>query len=85
MAASLDPTEFENPLEVDIERSPNRHVAFAYGPHRCLGSHLARRELVIAIEEWLKRVPPFRVKDGVEVPVKPGGLLGVDSLPLVWG
>ncbi len=84
MAASLDPTEFENPLDVDIERSPNRHVAFAFGPHRCLGSHLARRELVIAMEEWLKRVPPFRVKDGADVPVKPGGLLGVDSLPLVW-
>jgi cytochrome P450 len=84
MVASLDPLEFENPLDVDITRSPNWHVAFAFGPHRCLGSHLARRELVIAMEEWLQRVPPFRVKDGVDVPVKPGGLLGVESLPLVW-
>jgi cytochrome P450 len=84
MAASLDPTEFEHPLEVDIERSPNRHVAFSFGPHRCLGSHLARRELIIAIEEWLKRVPPFSVKNGETIPVQPGGLLSVDHLPLVW-
>jgi cytochrome P450 len=83
--ASLDPEEFPDPLHVDLERSPNRHVAFSYGPHRCIGSHLARRELIIAIEEWLKRVPPFRIKDGVEVPVEPGGLLGVSALPLVWG
>ena len=85
MAGSLDPTEFENPLEVDIERPVNRHVSFAYGPHRCLGSHLARRELIIAIEEWLKRVPAFGIKDGQDVPVKSGGLLCVETLPLVWG
>lgn len=83
--ASLDPAEFDDPLSVDLERSPNRHVAFAYGPHRCIGSHLARRELIIAQEEWFKRAPPFRIKDGVEVPVEPGGLLGVSKLPLVWG
>lgn len=82
--ASLDPAEFENPLGVDIERSPNRHVAFSYGPHRCIGSHLARREIIIAIEEWLKRVGPFRIRDGVEVPVQPGALLNVHELPLVW-
>jgi cytochrome P450 len=85
MAASLDPTEFENPLQVDITRSPNRHVAFAFGPHRCIGSHLARRELIIAVEEWLKRVPPFRVKDGEAALVQPGGLLNVHALPLQWG
>ena len=83
--ASLDPDEFPDPLVVDLDRSPNRHVAFAYGPHRCIGSHLARRELIIAQEEWLKRIPPFRIRDGVEVPVEPGGLLGVTALPLVWG
>lgn len=84
MLASLDPDEFDRPMDVDIARSPNRHVAFSYGPHRCIGSHLARRELVIAMEEWLKRVPPFRTKGGADVPVKLGGLLGVASLPLEW-
>lgn len=85
MAPSLDPAEFANPLDVDIERSPNRHVAFSFGPHRCIGSHLARREMIVAIEEWLKRVPPFRVAGDGEVPVKAGGLMCVESLPLVWG
>jgi cytochrome P450 len=85
MAPSLDPDEFADPLDVDIERSPNRHVAFSFGPHRCLGSHLARRELVIAVEEFLRRVPQFRIKAGEDVPVQPGGLLSVHSLPLVWG
>lgn len=82
--ASLDPEEFDAPLAVDIERTPNRHVAFSYGPHRCIGSHLARRELIIAIEEWLKRTPPFRIKGGGTVPVMPGGLLGVKELQLEW-
>lgn len=83
--ASLDPAEFARPMDVDIERSPNRHVAFSYGPHRCIGSHLARRELVIAMEEWFKRVPPFRISGGGTVPVAPGGLLSVKKLPLEWG
>jgi cytochrome P450 len=82
--ANLDPDEFDQPLETEIDRSPNRHVSFLYGPHRCIGSHLARRELVIAMEEWLRRVPPFHVKDGVPVPVAPGGLLSVHALPLAW-
>jgi cytochrome P450 len=82
--ASLDPAEFENPMAVDISRSPNRHVAFSYGPHRCLGSHLARRELTVAMEEWLDRVPEFRMKDGADAPVVPGQLLSVDALPLAW-
>ncbi len=82
--ASLDPAEFDDPLEVDIERSPNRHVAFSYGPHRCLGSHLARRELTIAMEEWLARVPEFHIAEGEDVPVVPGQLLSVDALPLEW-
>jgi len=83
--ACLDPDEFENPSQVDIGRSPNRHVAFSYGPHRCIGSHLARRELVVALEEVLKRVPPFRLADGETAPIRAAGLYSVSALPLVWG
>ena len=82
--AGLDPEDFPNPMEVDFQRSPNRHIAFAYGPHRCIGSHLARRELSIALEEWLKRVPEFRIKEGHVVPIRPGGVVSVSELPLVW-
>ncbi len=82
--ASLDPAEFENSEVIDIERSPNRHLAFSSGPHRCLGSHLARREMQIAIREWLARIPNFWIPEGAEI-VAHGGIFGLDSLPLRWG
>jgi len=82
--ACLDPDEFADPMTVDFQRSPNRHVAFSYGPHRCVGSHLARRELIIAIEEVLRRVPPFRVAPGSDAPIHSFGIYCVPRLPLVW-
>ncbi|MBU6268699.1 MAG: cytochrome P450 [Sphingomonadales bacterium] len=84
MTANRDPAEFENPDEIDFTRENNRHVAFAYGPHRCLGSHLARREVVIGLEEWLARIGPFRIKDGT-VPITHGGFVfGLHDLVLAW-
>jgi len=65
--ASRDPREFENPNQVIFTRSPNPHNAFSFGPHRCLGSHLARREIIVGIEEWLRVIPPFRVKPGAVI------------------
>jgi cytochrome P450 len=82
--ASSDPEEIDQPEIVDFARSPNRHVAFSFGPHRCIGSHLARRELVIAIEEWVNRVPPFAIKPGADVRMHGGVVFGVDHLPLSW-
>jgi len=84
-AATRDSAEFDDALDVDIMRSPNRHIAFGAGPHRCLGSHLARRELQIALEEWHKRIPNYRVAPGArEKLTETGGQLGLTSLPLVW-
>ena len=84
MFGSRDPAEHTKPTQVDFDRPQNRHMAFATGIHRCLGSHLGRRELITAIAEWLKRVPAFRVKPG-EVPRMHGGIVfGVDYLPLSW-
>jgi cytochrome P450 len=84
-AATRDAAEFDDPTVVDITRSPNRHIAFGAGPHRCLGSHLARRELQIALEEWHKRIPNYRLAPGArEQLVETGGQLGLTSLPLVW-
>jgi hypothetical protein len=68
----------------DIGRSPNRHVAFSYGPHRCIGSHLATRELVMALKEVLKRVPSSRLADGETAPIKAAGLSSVSTLQLFW-
>jgi cytochrome P450 len=82
--ASRDPREFDNPNQVVFSRNPNLHNAFSYGPHRCLGSHLARREIIAGIEEWLKVIPSFRVRPGATVNAHGGGVFSLESLPLVW-
>jgi len=84
MVANRDPEEFADPDRIDFKREVNRHVAFAYGPHRCVGSHLARREVIIALEEWLRRMPAFRIKEGT-APVAHGGtVFGIEKLVLDW-
>ncbi|MGX9575383.1 cytochrome P450 [Mesorhizobium sp. f-mel] len=84
MIANRDPTEFACPDTVDLAREENCHTAFAHGPHRCLGSHLARREIVIGLEEWLARIPSFRIKEGT-APITHGGhVFGIENLILDW-
>lgn len=82
-AANYDTSEFDDPKHANFERQPNRHITFGAGPHRCAGSHLARAELRIAMEEWVNRLPGFRVKEGAELKAHPGAP-GLYSLPLVW-
>lgn len=69
--------------EVDFDRPSNKHLAFGGGVHRCLGSHLARMELRVVIEEWHRRVPEYRLADGVEL-LYSQGLRQVENLELVW-
>ena len=80
--AGRDPDEYERPNEVILDRKP-KHISFAYGPHLCVGMHLARREMRIAIEEFLRLVPDFRIKPGHTVRCHLGMIEPVD-LPLVW-
>ncbi len=82
-AGNFDPAEFKCPREVQLDRQPNRHFTLAGGPHRCLGSHLARRELRVALEEWLRRVPPFKLAADDERLVYPG-LRSARNVQLVW-
>ena len=82
--ASRDPDEFDRADEIVLDREANRHLAFGGGPHRCLGSHLARLELRIALEELLARVPSFRLAPGETPAIHGGGVLGIDRLPVVW-
>lgn len=63
-AANRDPDVFENPGTVDIARKPNPHMGLAHGHHVCLGQHLARLDLRIAFEEFLRRIPEFDVPEG---------------------
>ena len=83
-AANVDPAEFDDPLTFDPARAANRHITFGAGPHRCLGSHLARLELRVAIEEWHKRIPDYRVAPGAVIQHRIGGVGGLRGLPLVW-
>ena len=83
-ATTRDPEHFPDPTSVILDRQPNNHIAFGAGPHRCLGSHLARRELRVAVEEWHRRIPDYRLAPDVEV-VEHGGMYGIDNLELVWG
>jgi cytochrome P450 len=83
-AANLDERHFSSADEVDFGREKNRHMAFGGGPHRCLGSHLARMELRVALEEWHKRVPEYQIKPG-ETPTYSPGIREVQYLPLEWG
>ena len=61
----------------------NKHLAFGGGVHRCLGSHLARMELRVVLEEWHARIPEYRIREGVELDYSPN-LRQIADLPLVW-
>ncbi len=83
-AADLDGSEFPEPGNYSLERENNVHIAFGAGPHRCLGSHLARVEIQILYEELLARIPEFRLDPQNPPQFHGGNVLGVDSLHLVW-
>ena len=83
-AANFDPDVFPEPLKVDFNRPRKTILAFTVGVHSCMGGHLARMELKIALQEWLKRIPKFAVKPGAEIAYKPGGVVGPAAVPLVW-
>ena len=78
-AANRDPDVFECPYEVRIDRSPNPHVAFGTGAHRCLGSNLARREVNVALEEFIRRFPRFELAE--PAPWHGVGRLAIRTLP----
>jgi cytochrome P450 len=83
-AANRDPAEFERRDELVFDRSPNRHTGFGIGPHRCLGIHLARRELKIGLRALHRRLPDYRLHPD-RPPELFGGMKGVGSLWLVKG
>jgi cytochrome P450 len=82
-AANRDPAIFADADKVIIDRKENRHVAFGIGIHRCLGSNLARMEMLVALQEFLTRIREFRL-DG-EVEWSTGTVRGPRRLPLAFG
>jgi cytochrome P450 len=84
-AANRDPAQFDRAGEVVIDREVNRHAAFGLGIHRCLGSHLARMELQVALEVWLQRIPSFTLADPLAVTWSAGQVRGPRALALRIG
>ena len=83
-ASGRDPRQLADAGKFMIDRPQNRHLSFGAGPHRCLGSHLARVELSVAIEEWHRRIPDYRIEPGAKITQHVAGVAGLDTLPLVW-
>ena len=83
-ACNYDPDVWENPREVRFDRPRKPILTFTGGIHACMGSHLARLEFKVALQEWLRRIPEFRIKDGEKITYSPSGVIGPDSVPLVW-
>jgi hypothetical protein len=84
-AANRDPAMFPDADKVLIDRKENRHAAFGLGIHRCVGSNLARMEMTVALEEWLKRIPDFRLDPAGQVKWSEGTVRGPRQLPVLFG
>ena len=83
-AANRDPEKFPDADKVIIDRAVNPHIAFGVGIHRCAGSNLARMEMRVSIEEWLKRIPSFRLEDPAAVTWAGGQVRGPRSMPVAF-
>jgi cytochrome P450 len=84
-AANRDPAVFPDADRVIIDRKENRHAAFGLGIHRCVGSNLARMEMTVAIEQWLKRIPDFHLDPAGSVKWSEGTVRGPRQLPVLFG
>ncbi|TDH48009.1 cytochrome P450 [Mycobacterium eburneum] len=82
--ANRDPKEHPRGGEVDFDAGMPRHIGFGAGPHRCLGSHLARQELTVVLQEWHRLIPDYVLADPEAVTEHTGGVYGIESLPLTW-
>jgi cytochrome P450 len=82
--ANHDARVFDQAFAIDLQREVNNHLTFGAGPHRCVGSHLAKTEVTIALQEWLRRIPEFDIAPGARLQGHLGPTLGFSHLPLVW-
>ncbi|MGV3768953.1 MAG: cytochrome P450 [Sphingobium phenoxybenzoativorans] len=80
----LDDRQFPDPMTIDFHRENKAHMIFGSGPHRCLGSHLARLELRTFLEHWFARIPEFQIKAGEKVIAESGKNNAMLYLPLSW-
>jgi cytochrome P450 len=84
IAGNLDGGAFDQPADYRLGRN-HTHLTFGFGIHRCIGAHLARIELHVLYQEWLKRIPEMRLDPDRRCAFDPGHVLRITRLPLVWG
>jgi cytochrome P450 len=84
-AGTLDEQAFPEPYTLQLDQATNRHLAFGAGVHRCIGAHLARMELRVGLEEFLRAIPDFELDGDDPVSWKPGQMCGPSRLLLRWG
>jgi cytochrome P450 family 142 subfamily A polypeptide 1 len=85
-SANRDESVFDDPFRFDVERTPNEHVAFGFGPHFCLGASLARLEIAVMLEELTSRLPDLDLVDaGAAIPMRPANFIsGIEHLPVCF-
>jgi cytochrome P450 len=83
-SANRDADVFPDPDQVDLKRSPNRHLAFGSGPHRCIGAPVARLELQVALAEWLQAIPEFELQPDAVIQYSSGQVWGPRSVPVTF-
>jgi cytochrome P450 len=82
--AGMDDRRNADPEKIDLDRPNRAHLAFSTGPHICIGNFLARTEMRVLTEEWLKRIPQFRMKPGIEPEWRAGGVMALHNVWLQW-
>ena len=83
--ANLDERRFPDPLKVDFARTGlAKSMTFGGGIHRCPGAMLARMQIIIFLEEWLKRIPDFWIPEGDQEHIRCGATMSMSYLPLKW-
>jgi cytochrome P450 len=82
--SGLDEQLNADPLKVDFHRKNPKHNAFGDGPHRCAGMHLARMEITVTLQEWLSRIPRFRMVESHRPVYSSGMVATVENVHLQW-
>jgi cytochrome P450 len=81
---NYDPQRFPDPAKFDLDREDKAHISFNAGPHRCVGSHLARLELTLMLEKWFDRMPNVSIEPGYQPGLRGGQVMALSALPIVW-
>ncbi len=84
MLDTLDDRKYECPMEVDFNRKRQPNSFFGGGPHFCAGTHLARKEILVTLREWLKRIPEFELAEDAALQYQSSIVSTIKGVKLTW-